>query len=89
MNIGFKPKKTAIVYNYRGPMLSGSPEGIINIISHTPNNIDIQTESSDEALLVLSSYIMSLDGNAKLMVSLVRYIRQIMFFDLFIFLKGK
>ena len=54
MNIGFKPKNTAIVYNYGGPLLSGSSDGIINIISYYPNNINIQTDSDNGALLVLS-----------------------------------
>ena len=54
MDISFRPKDTAIIVDYDGPKLADLTEGQIKIESFSPNNIRIEAEIKQGALLVLS-----------------------------------
>ena len=54
MDISFRPKDTAVIINYDGPQLSGTSNGKVEISSFSPNNITIQCNTNNGALLVLS-----------------------------------
>ena len=54
MDISFRPKDTAVIIDYKGPELSSSTDGSIDIKSYLPNNISLNCETNGGALLVLS-----------------------------------